>query len=107
MSALLLGGAVASGRLWLHGDEIAYVSYRELNPDIYLMDVGHELTFNMSHDPGYDVAPAWSPDGEWLAFASDRDGRRNIYVMDRVGGSIHRLTNQGGIYSQPRWSSDG
>ena len=107
VSAALLGGAMMAGRTWLQGDEIAYVSYRELNPDIYIIDLVHDLSYNMTKNPAYDVAPAWSPDGAWLAFASDRDGRRNIYIMDRTGRSVRRLTFGGGIYTAPRWSEDG
>ena len=107
LGIILLAGAVIAGNFWLPDDQIAYVSYRELSPDIYLIDLTHDLSYNLTRHPAYDVAPAWSPNGEWLAFASDRDGRRNIYVMDRVGRNLRRLTRQGGIYTQPRWSSDG
>jgi TolB protein len=105
--ALLVGGMGSAGATWLRGDEIAYVSYHNLNADIFVIDLNHGLTYNLTNDEAYDVAPAWSPDGEWIAFASDRDGRRNIYVMDRFGRGIRRLTNSGGVYTEPRWSSDG
>jgi len=107
VGTILLGGTMIVGYRWLPGEQIAYVSYRELSPDIYIVDLAHDLSYNLTRNPAYDVAPAWSPDGEWLAFASDRDGGRNIYVMDRVGRNLRRLTDQGGIYSQPRWSADG
>jgi Tol biopolymer transport system component len=107
LSLLLLVGAVVAGRFLLHSTEIAFVSYRDLNPDIYLTDLDHNLIYNLTRNEAYDIAPAWSPDGEWLAFASDREGRRNIYVMNHLGGSLRRLTNQGGIYTLPRWSTDG
>jgi TolB protein len=108
LSTALLGGAVAAGSTWLRGEEIAYVSYRELNPDIYITDLAHDLTYNLTRSSAYDVTPAWSPDGKWIAFASDRDGRRNIYVTDVTGKTVRRLTTEGdGIYSRPQWSPNG
>ena len=107
ISVLLLGCAMISGATLLHSDEIAFVSYRAINPDIILLDVDHAMTHDLTHNGAYNVAPSWSPDGQWLAFASDRDGRRNIYVMDAVGGNLRRLTDNNGFYSWPRWSVDG
>lgn len=107
LSLLFLAASIAAGRLLLHSTEIAYVSYRDLNPDIYLTDLEHSLTFNLTRSEAYDIAPAWSPDGEWIAFASDRDGRRSIYVMDHLGKRLRRVTTQSGVYSLPRWSTDG
>ncbi len=107
LSLLLLGAALVAGRLVLPSTEIAYVSYRDLDPDIYLTDLDHALTRNLTRSASYDIAPAWSPDGEWLAFASDRDGKRNIYIMDHLGSRLRRLTTQDGVFTLPRWSTDG
>ncbi len=107
LTLLLVVGAVIAGATWLRGDELAYVSYPLINPDIYLIDLAHDLPFDLTHDSAYDVAPAWSPDGKWLAFASDRDGKRNVYVMDAFGGSLRRITDGSQWFSQPRWSADG
>lgn len=104
---LLTGIVEVTAASWLRGDEIAFVSYRNYNADIYVIDVAHGLIYNLTNDDSYDVAPAWSPDGEWIAFASNRDGSRNIYVSDRLGRDVRRLTTEGGIYSLPRWSADG
>jgi TolB protein len=105
--ALLVGGMRSAGETWLRGDEIAYVSYHNLNADIFVIDLNHDLRYNLTDDEAYDVSPAWSPDGEWIAFASDRDGRRNIYLMDRFGRGVRRLTETGGVFTEPRWSQDG
>src|SRR4051812_49490285 len=90
---LLVGSAMVAGATFLRGDEIAFASYRDLNPDIFLVDVDHGLTRNLTDNRAYDVMPAWSPDGDWIAFASDRDGKRHIYVMDALGEHLRRLTD--------------
>lgn len=105
--SLLVGGMRTVGAAWLRSDEIAYVSYHDFNADIFVVDLIHGLSYNLTNDQAYDVAPSWSPDGEWIAFASDRDGGRNIYVMDRFGRSTRRITDVPGAYTQPRWSADG
>ncbi len=107
LTALCILGAQIAGATWLRSDEIAFVSYRAINPDIVLLDVDHVLTHTVNRSSAYNVAPAWSPDGQWLAFASDRDGRRNIYVIDAIGGNLRRMTATTGFYSLPRWSDDG
>ncbi|MBI1257310.1 MAG: hypothetical protein GC204_07555 [Chloroflexi bacterium] len=104
---LLLVCARIAGATWLSSDEIIFVSYRAINPDLVLLDVDHDLTHTLTRDNAYNVAPAWSPDGQWIAFASDREGRRSIYLMDAIGGNLRRLTDNNGFYSLPRWSTSG
>ncbi len=73
----------------------------------------------LTNQPGFDVSPAWSPDGARVAFASDRGGSWDIYVMDTdcVGVDVNlpciprvrqmtrqHYPNQIGPVS---WSSDG
>ena len=46
------------------------------NSDIYLLDTENDLLYNLtSGNGGYDINPAFSPDGEWIAWLSmERDG---------------------------------
>ncbi len=39
----------------------------------------------------HNVAPAWSPDGQWIAFLSNRDGDWAVYVMDGDGANQQRV----------------
>ena len=107
LSVLLVLAASVTGAIWLRGDEIAFVSYHDVNPEIVLLDVNHDLTRSLTPDGSYNVAPAWSPDGQWIAFASDREGKRSIYVMDALGGNLRRVSDTKEFYSLPRWSADG
>ncbi|MFO0897219.1 MAG: hypothetical protein U0836_07320 [Pirellulales bacterium] len=46
----------------------------------------------ISHSPGRDVRPAWSPDGRQLAFTSSRSGALNLYVMAVDAGDAVPVT---------------
>lgn len=85
------------------GTKMAFVSDRDGNLEIYVMNVdGSEVT-RLTNSPGYDAEPAWSPDGTRIAFASDRDGNLEVYVMNADGSAQTRLTHtQDGDFA-PRW----
>ena len=63
----------------------------------------------VTDDPAFDVAPAWSPDGRRIAFASNRqgDGDYQIWVMNADGSGQVRLTAAVTDQFEPSWSSDG
>ncbi len=86
---------------------IAFVSDREGNWDIYLMNADGSDLRNLTNNPGLDGHPSWSPDGSRLMFYSDRDGDRDIYVMDVDGSNVVQLTNDPGADHSPAWSPDG
>jgi TolB protein len=76
---------------------IAFVSNRDGNYEIYVMNGdGSELknlTNNPADDGGEDYGPAWSPDGKRILFSSNRDGNAEIYVMNADGSGLINLTN--------------
>jgi dipeptidyl aminopeptidase/acylaminoacyl peptidase len=64
----------------------------------------------ITHGPGDDTGPRWSPDGTTLTFVSDRvrKGRGQLYALD--AGSIgegRALTVLPGVVEHHRWSPDG
>jgi TolB protein len=107
LCAVLITGAKAAAVVLPFGGELAFMSYEDVFPDIFVMDIDKGLTHNITRTDDYEGAPAWSPDGRWLAFISDRDGGTQVYVMDANGGSVRRLTDGVGSYGAPRWSADG
>jgi len=72
--------------------QIAFVSNRDGNNEIYVMDADGTKARDVSNSPADDHAPAWSPDGTRIAFASDREESADIYMMNADGGNVIRLT---------------
>ena len=97
--------------------QIAFVSERDGNPEIYVMNADGKNQRRLTNNRAEDWSPSWSPDGKRIAFISDRDGhpRRRIpglftseiYVMDADGGNQQNLTNHPSDDRSPSWSPDG
>ncbi|MBE0699426.1 MAG: PD40 domain-containing protein, partial [Anaerolineaceae bacterium] len=76
--------------------------------DIFLLNPGSSPEsgemINLTQNPADDIAPAWSPDGEWIAFLSNRISPENslaggtslrkyeVYVMHVAGSRLTQLT---------------
>jgi Tol biopolymer transport system component len=87
---------------------IAFVSDRDFADgggyEIYVMNADGSGTTRLTHSPGYDWFPAWSPNGTQIAFVSSRDGNWEIYVMNADGTGATRLTYSGpGTSFWPQW----
>jgi Tol biopolymer transport system component len=89
------------------GSKIAFLSTRDGNGEIYVMDADGSNEFNLSNNTAEDQHPAWSPDSSQIAFASARDGNWEIYVMDSDGSNPVRLTNDPADDRHVLWSPDG
>jgi Tol biopolymer transport system component len=61
----------------------------------------------LTTDPGQDLRPGWSPDGQWIAFQSSRSGNYDILVMDADGGEQHFVVEDPADDRRPAWSPDG
>ena len=87
---------------------IAFVSDRDGNEEIYVMNADATGVTRLTNHPADDDSPAWSPDGTRIAFDSARDDvDGEIYVMNADGTGVKRLTNSPYFDAQPAWSPDG
>jgi Tol biopolymer transport system component len=86
---------------------IAFLSGRDGNGEIYVMNADGSDQTRLTDNPANDFFPAWSPDGTRIAFESARDGNREIYVMNADGSGQANLTGSPADDIDPAWSPDG
>ena len=89
------------------GKRIAYVSFEQKRPRIFVQHVDTGRREQITNFEGLNGAPAWSPDGNRLAFVLSKDGNPEIYVMDMGSRQLRQVTNQGSIDTEPFWGKDG
>ena len=86
---------------------IAFVSNRDGNDEIYVMNADGSNVTRITNHPEADNDPAWAPDGNRIAFHSARDRNSEIYVMNADGSGPVNLTNNLSSDLEPAWSPDG
>lgn len=74
--------------------QIAFVSNRDGNMEIYVMEVDGGNQRRLTTNRYQDWDPSWSPDGKQIALVSIKDGfGMGIYVVDANGKNQQRLTD--------------
>ena len=63
------------------GRQIAFVSTRDGNPELYVMAADGQHPRRLTFNPGGDWRPAWLPDSRHLVFTSDPAGNNDIYQL--------------------------
>ncbi|MFP3854157.1 MAG: protein kinase domain-containing protein, partial [Anaerolineales bacterium] len=90
----------------------------DLGLDIWVINADGTGIQNVTHHPGDDVQPEWSPDGETIAFTSNRVNELDqIFLMptdclDQEEGAcwdvdVRNLSAGFAVESSPAWSNDG
>lgn len=90
------------------GTQIAFVSNRDGNAEIYVVAVSGGALRRLTNDPAEDLMPAWSPDGTRLAFVSTRTGSMALFMLGVAGTPAEAVTADAAIdVMSPAWSPDG
>jgi len=89
------------------GTKIAYLSYKDRYPFLYIYDRLTGKSVPLSRRVGLNHAPAWAPDGNRLALCLSKDGNTEIYVKNADGTGERRLTRDRGSDTSPVFSPDG
>lgn len=89
------------------GEKLAYVSFENRRPQIYIQDIYTMERIRMTNFPGINGSPVFSPDGKKLAMVLSKDGNSEIYVMDIGSKNFERITRNRSIDTEPSWTPDG
>jgi len=89
------------------GKRIAYVSFENAQPSIWVQQVFTGQREKLTSFKGINGAPAWSPDGRFLALTLSKDGNPDIFIMDIARRSLRPLTRHWAIDTEPSWAPDG
>ena len=92
------------------GRAIAYTSYRNNYPDIFISYIyeGRLERPAKGTSETKNYLPAWSHDGSRIAYTSALpDGNVEIFVMNRDGSGVRRVTNHPMGDVTPTWSPSG
>ena len=90
--------------------KIAFMTARNKNRDIYLINLDGSGMERITHHPAMDAGPRWSPTGEQILFKSDRDRSRlswDLYLMDADGSNVRRIFAKSRDRRSAEWSPDG
>jgi len=98
------------------GDQIAFVSERHGNTDLFVIepDGGHER--RLTTDRATDESFSWSPRGDRIVYVSYRHGAEpenvglgdaEVFVVDLRSGEQRNLTRNPDWDGDPDWSPDG
>jgi Tol biopolymer transport system component len=78
------------------GRRLAFVSERDINREVYVVEVREDGSVsqqvNITNNPAEDWSPVWSPDSKRVVFISDRSEGPDIFIVDAEGGDPTPLT---------------
>ncbi|HEY7512550.1 MAG TPA: Tol-Pal system beta propeller repeat protein TolB [Vicinamibacteria bacterium] len=89
------------------GRSLAYVSYRQGQPDVFVASIFEARSTNLTEGRGQAFAPAFSPDGRRIAYASSRGGNMDIWVASADGTGARKITTSAALDTAPAWSPTG
>src|SRR5256886_2177835 len=89
------------------GSRIAFVTQRDGNPEIYVMNADGTGVTRVTNDPQVDGRPTFTVDGQSIVFHSSRPaGKQEIWAVNLDGTGLTQLTRDS-INFSPAVSPDG
>jgi TolB protein len=90
---------------WSVDGRIAWVSDRDGNEEVYVMD--GDKPRRISNSPGRDLHPYWSPDGTALLYNTQEHGSFDVVRVELASGATERLTSSSEDDTCARYAPDG
>src|SRR5262245_5831752 len=87
------------------GRKIVFVSNRDGNSEIYVMNADRSNEARLTTHTGDDTTPAFTSDGSQIEFIRETNGASEVFIMNVDGSDQHALGDFTGLY--PAWSPDG
>lgn len=87
--------------------QIAFLSTRDGNPELYVMDADGTNVTRLTNTEGSEYDISWSPRGRRILFVSEQDGNPEIYSVANDGSDMTRLTYNTVVDNQPVWAPSG
>jgi tricorn protease len=75
--------------------------------DIWIMPKAGGTAIQVTHSPGEESWPRFSPDGRFIAYTAAYNGKTEVYVMPSGGGVPSRITHQSLGNRMVDWHPDG
>ncbi len=75
--------------------------------DIWVMPKTGGTAIQVTHSPGEESWPRFSPDGSAIAYTASYNGNQDVYVMPTLGGMPTRITYQSHTDRMVDWHPDG
>ena len=88
-------------------DEVAFMSYANNRPRVYLFDLGSGRQQLLGDFHGITLSPRFNPDGSGVVLAETNDSGSSIYAVELASRRSRRLTDSGAIDVSPCYSPDG
>ena len=88
------------------GNQMAFMSGRDGNPSLYLMEDDGTNVRRLGIDGSYNGSPAWSPDGSMIAFVSRFEDNFDLFVYKLGDPTPYQITTGFTNSENPAWSPD-
>lgn len=86
---------------------IAYLSFVNNKPRVYMYNLRTQRTELLGNFPGMTFAPAFSPDSKYVLMSYAKNGVTDIYEMNLATRESKKLTSGPSIDTSPNYSPDG
>ncbi len=79
----------------LFTSKIAFISTRDGNRELYVMDYDGSNQTRITFNKVPDMLPAWSPDGRYIAFTSYRSNNPDLFLYSIYEGKLTPVSTKG------------